>query len=88
MRFEGGGLPCRVLVVRGDDDVFRAFQNRCTHLGHRRLDPVPGTNYVQCCSVGRSTYDPEGKNIFGPAPGPIISYRTELAGDRLVVTVD
>ncbi|MBW1818246.1 MAG: Rieske (2Fe-2S) protein, partial [Deltaproteobacteria bacterium] len=33
LRFEGGGLPARVLVMREDDDGFRALQNRCTHMG-------------------------------------------------------
>ena len=40
LRLEGNGLPMRVLVIRGDDGKFHAFHNRCTHMGHRRLDPV------------------------------------------------
>jgi len=56
LRLEGGGLPIRVLVIRGNDGKFHAFHNRCTHIGHRRVDPVPGTGTVQCCSVGKSTY--------------------------------
>src|SRR5512136_3298492 len=56
LRLEGGRLPRRVLVVRAEDGRFHAFHNRCTHLGHRRLDPVPGTGTVQCCSVNKSTY--------------------------------
>ena len=55
IRFEGKGLPERVLVVSGEDGDYRAFHNRCTHLGHRRLDPVPGTSTVQCCSINKCT---------------------------------
>ena len=87
LRFEGDNLPARVLVVFGEDGRFHAFQNRCTHLGHRRLDPVPGTNTVQCCSVNKSTYEYDGKNIHGPAPRPVVTYPAEVDGDTLVVTL-
>ena len=53
-RFEGNNLPVRVLVVYREDGEYRAFHNRCTHMGHRRLDPVPGTDTVQCCSINKS----------------------------------
>ena len=87
LRFEGRGLPDRVLVVLGEDGAYHAFRNRCTHLGHRRLDPVPGTQTLQCCSVSKSTYDLEGKRIYGPAPRPITAYAAEREGDKLIVTL-
>ena len=87
LRFEGGDLPVRVLVFLGEEKKYHAFRNRCTHMGHRRLDPVPGTDTVQCCSINKSTYDYEGRKIYGPAPDPIINYTTTLDGDRLVVTI-
>ena len=87
LRFEGGDLPMRVLVFLGQDGKYRAFRNRCTHMGHRRLDPVPGTNTVQCCSINKSTYDYEGKKVYGPAPEPIMNYSTTLEGDRLIVAI-
>ena len=86
LRLEGGNLPARVLIVFGEDGQFHAFRNRCTHLGHRRLDPVPGTNTVQCCSVNKSTYELDGKKVYGPAPKPIITYPIKKDGDKLVVT--
>lgn len=66
LRLEGETLPKRVLVVHGDDGTFHAFCNQCTH-GGRRLDPVPETGTVQCCSVGKSTYGYDGKIIAGSA---------------------
>ena len=87
IRLEGGNLPQRVLVVHGEDKQYHVFQNRCTHMGHRRLDPVPGTNTVQCCSVGKSTYDFEGKNVHGPAPDPIHAYPASVEGDKLIATI-
>jgi nitrite reductase/ring-hydroxylating ferredoxin subunit len=87
LRLEGGNLPVRLLVVFGEDGQFHAFQNRCTHLGHRRLDPVPGTSTVQCCSVNKSTYEYNGEKIHGPAPEPVTTYPAEVDGETLVVTL-
>ena len=78
IRLEGGDLEHRILVIHGDDGNYHAFKNRCMHMG-RRLDPVPGTNTVQCCSVNKATYDYRGAIVFGPAKGPI---------EVLTVTVD
>lgn len=86
-RFEGNNLPVRVLVVYGEDGEYRAFQNRCTHMGHRRLDPVSGTSTVQCCSVNKSTYDSDGNKIFGPAPRPLTRYRVEKDQEKLIVSI-
>ncbi len=83
LRFEGKGLPQRVLVVFGEDEQYRAFHNRCTHLGHRRLDYVPGTDTVQCCSVNKSTYTFEGEKIHGPTPKPITTYPVTLTNNEL-----
>ena len=88
LRFEGDGLPWRVLVIRGDKGAFYAFHNRCTHIGHRRLDPVIGTGTVQCCSVGKSTYAYDGRKIYGPTPTPIDTFKVELDGDRQIVYLE
>jgi nitrite reductase/ring-hydroxylating ferredoxin subunit len=85
LRLEGGELPMRVLVIRGDDGKFHAFHNRCTHIGHRRLDPDPGTGTVQCCSVGKSTYTYDGKKVYGPPTESIKAFKVEVEGDRLIV---
>lgn len=88
IRLEGGNLSRRILVIHGDDGQYHAYHNRCTHLGHRRLDPVPGTGTVQCCSVNKSTYELDGKNIYGPAPEPIKVYQASVDGDQLTIPVD
>ena len=66
VRLEGKGLPKNILVVFGEDQQYHAFQNKCTH-GGRCLDPIPGTQTVQCCSLGKSTFDYSGKLISGSA---------------------
>ena len=88
LRLEGDGLPRRVLVIRGDDGGFCAFHNRCTHLGHRRLDPVPGTETVQCCSVNKSTYTYDGRKVYGPNPAPVRTFPVKVDGERLIVFID
>jgi Rieske Fe-S protein len=88
LRLESGRLPLRVLIVHGEDGAYYAFHNRCTHLGHRRFDPVPGTGTVQCCSVGKSTYAYDGRKIYGPAPEPIHTLKTEFDGERLIVSLE
>lgn len=88
LRLEGRELPLRVLVIRGDDGKFHAFHNRCTHIGHRRIDPVPGTGTVQCCSVGKSTYAYNGQKVYGPPTGAIKTFKVEAEGDRLVVFLE
>jgi nitrite reductase/ring-hydroxylating ferredoxin subunit len=87
VRFEGKRLPVRVLVVHGEDGQYQAFHNRCTHLGHRRLDYVPGTETVQCCSVNKSTYTFGGEKIHGPAPQPIPTYPVEVGEGELRISV-
>ncbi|MFC1849730.1 Rieske (2Fe-2S) protein [candidate division CSSED10-310 bacterium] len=64
IRMEGDKLPVRILVIHGFDGKFHAFHNSCPQSG-RRLDPVPGTRTVQCCSFNVSTYDYQGKAIAG-----------------------
>jgi len=74
-------------MIRGDDGEFYAFHNRCTHFGHRRLDPVPGTGTVQCCSVNKSTHTYDGKKVYGPPTGPISAFKVEMEEGRLIVYV-
>lgn len=84
LRLENKNLPVRVLVVHGDDGRYYAFRNRCRHMG-RRLDPVPGTRTVQCCSVNKTTYDYQGRVLFGPARHSLDRYSLDVDNDRLIV---
>jgi nitrite reductase/ring-hydroxylating ferredoxin subunit len=86
IRLEGGGLGRRLLVFRGEDDAFHAFENRCDH-GGRRLDPLPGAERIECCSMGKSTYDYSGNRISGAAKGPVKVLEVERTGDKLLIKV-
>ncbi|MBU2490371.1 MAG: Rieske 2Fe-2S domain-containing protein [Proteobacteria bacterium] len=87
LRLEGNGLPVRVLVVRGADGTFHAVKNRCTHLGHRRLDPCPSGDGLQCCSVNKSAFDLSGKRVSGPARKPVAAYPVTEKDGRLIVEI-
>jgi nitrite reductase/ring-hydroxylating ferredoxin subunit len=86
-RLEGDGLPARVLIVHADGDEYLAIENRCTHIGHRRLDPVEGQRELRCCSVGHSVFDHEGSRVSGPAKDPLRLFPVDKRGDELVVTL-
>ncbi len=79
-------FPSRVLVFKNEDGQYHAFHNQCSH-AKRRLDPIPGTQNVQCCSIGKSTFDYEGKAISGTAKGDVRTYPVILEDGRLVITV-
>lgn len=86
VRLENKNCPERVLVVYGDDCQFYAFQNKCQHAG-RRMDPVPGENAIQCCSIGKATYDYSGKIISGQPKGPLATYPVAIADGKLTITL-
>ena len=79
-----GNLSKNVLVVHGEDGRFHAYDNKCTHLG-RRVDPVPGTETVQCCSINCATFDLDGNKIDGPAKRPLTTYPLQAIDDKLVI---
>jgi len=82
---KGKGLKIPILIVCDRDNRFLAFGNRCTHIGHRKLDPVPGKRELRCCSVSHSVYDYDGNPLRGPARRSLIRYNVEYVDDELVV---
>ena len=87
IRLAGDGLPRKgILILHGDDDAFHAFINKCTH-GGRKLDPLPGTSTVECCSIGKSIFDYDGKRLSGSAKKPIAPLTVNQEGEKLVVEV-
>ncbi|MCB8987352.1 MAG: Rieske 2Fe-2S domain-containing protein [Ardenticatenaceae bacterium] len=79
-------LPNAVLVMRDGAGVYRAFCNKCSH-GGRLLDPVPGTETVCCCSMGKSTFDYEGNVLSGSAEKPISVYAVEVQDGKVIVAL-
>ena len=80
IRLEGGSLPKRILVFVDDNGQLHAISNRCTH-GGRRLDPIDGGAGVQCCSVGKSTFDSQGHLLGGSAKKDLKVFAVINGGD-------
>ncbi|MEA3441754.1 MAG: Rieske 2Fe-2S domain-containing protein [Chloroflexota bacterium] len=83
---DGENLPDKVLVFQDGEGNYRAFQNRCEH-GGRKIDPVPGTETVKCCSMGQATYDYEGNVLSGASENPIKCYEVQLEDGKLIVMI-
>ena len=88
IRLEGSPLPCRVLLLHGNDGKFHAFPNRCTHIGHRRLDPLSGGNAIRCCSIGQSVFSYDGQRLSGFAREALKPFRVELDGRKIIVFLE
>ena len=86
VRLEGKGLPVRVLVIHGEDGAHHALANRCTHMG-RRIDPLPGTERVECCSVSKSAFTYAGEPVGGAARRPLESFAVSVSGDELAIVL-
>lgn len=84
INLEGQGLENKVLVVRDGQDGYHAFENKCAH-GGRGLDPVPGTETVCCCSMGKSVFGYDGQVLAGSAEGPIKVYPVTAENERLLI---
>jgi nitrite reductase/ring-hydroxylating ferredoxin subunit len=84
IRLEGNQLPVRLLVCRGTDGKYYAYANKCKHMG-RRMDPVPETQTIQCCSIGKSTYNYSGKAISGLAKDALDTFTVEKTTDKIII---
>ncbi len=87
LRLESKELPERLLIVHGVDGKFYAIKNRCPHAG-RRLDPMPNEPAVQCCSVGKTTCDYEGKVLAGSVNEPLVLYPCDLNGQTITIAME
>lgn len=87
VRLEGRGVNPRLLVFHGDDGQFHAIANRCTHMG-RRIDVIAGTNTIQCCSVGKSTFTYEGELVGGSAKKPVNTFPVSVEDNLLTITLN
>jgi cytochrome b6-f complex iron-sulfur subunit len=73
----------RIIVLHPDEKNYKAFENKCTHLGgqvsYRHKD-----GFMQCALHG-SRFDIEGRVVKGPAEKPLTELRTSLDKDQLTV---
>jgi len=83
----GGGLPNPVLLFRGNDGVLYAIKNVCSHM-RRKIDPVPGSNTLRCCSVMHSSFDYSGRKLSGPANKDLVAYDLSQKGHDILIKVN
>jgi cytochrome b6-f complex iron-sulfur subunit len=80
--FKFGSKPG--ILIRTRDGEFRAFSALCTHLDCT-VQYKKETSQIWCaCHNG--TYDLSGKNVSGPPPKPLESYKVNIRGDEVVVS--
>lgn len=84
IRIEGKGFAERILVIRDQAGRYHAYKNRCTHMG-RRIDPVPETFKVRCCSVMGSLFNEKGEIVSGPGKKNLVKYESVTDGATLTV---
>ena len=87
MRLEGKGLPCRVLLFRGLDKGYYALENKCTHIGGRRIDPRVEDDRLKCCSVMGSVFKYNGEVVSGPARKPLTMLEVVSRENELLVDI-
>jgi nitrite reductase/ring-hydroxylating ferredoxin subunit len=75
----------KILLVHPEDDVYRAFANRCTHRG-KELNYLHEEKELRCRSR-KARFDVEGHVIKGPAEGPLLVYPSRREGDELVIEI-
>jgi nitrite reductase/ring-hydroxylating ferredoxin subunit len=84
VRLEGKGIDPRLLVFHGDDGQYHAIDNRCTHMG-RRIDTIPDSHTIECCSVSRSKFAYDGRPVGGAAKKPVKVFPVTLDGETLTI---
>jgi Rieske Fe-S protein len=76
--FNFHGTPC--LVIRTADGEIRAFNAVCTHVDctveyrHEKGDIF--------CNCHNGVYDANGRNVSGPPPRPLETYKVALRGKK------
>jgi cytochrome b6-f complex iron-sulfur subunit len=86
VRLEGPEVGQPVLVMRATDGTYRAYVNKCTHMG-RRMDPAKDGQILRCCSVNHSTFDLEGVKRSGPAKGGLTVLPVQHESGELRITL-
>jgi cytochrome b6-f complex iron-sulfur subunit len=71
------------ILVEAAPGEYRAFSAVCTHLQCTVQFDRPAHRIWCACHNG--SYDLHGRNVSGPPPRPLASYKVELEGDDIFV---
>ena len=72
------------ILVEAADGRLLAFSAACTHLGCTVQFDAPSKRIWCACHNG--WYDLDGKNVAGPPPRPLTSYKVQVVDDEIFVT--
>jgi cytochrome b6-f complex iron-sulfur subunit len=74
--FDFDGKPC--LLIRTPDDEIKAFNAVCTHV-QCTVEFRPATRDI-FCNCHNGVYDLNGRNVSGPPPRPLETYKVDRRG--------
>lgn len=74
-----------VVFIRDSEDSVRAFDPTCTH--KKCTVDYKADEKKFHCKCHQSAYNIDGVPLGGPAPKPLVRFRTKLAGDRILIEI-
>jgi Rieske Fe-S protein len=77
-----GRIP--VLLIRTENDFFRAFAGTCTHLDC--IVQYRDDSKQIWCACHNGFYDLKGRNLSGPPPKPLEEFTVEIINDEIIIT--
>lgn len=86
VRLEGKEVGKPVLLMHAADGTYRAYVNKCTHMG-RRMDPAQEGQSLRCCSVNHSRFGLDGEKLSGPAKGGLVVLPVSHESGELSITL-
>lgn len=87
VRIEGKDLGKKILLVFGEDGKYHLLHNECSH-GKRCLDPVPDEVRVQCCSLGKRSFNYKGEMVSEGEKEDILAFPIISENGMLEVKID
>jgi cytochrome b6-f complex iron-sulfur subunit len=73
-----------VLVIKEDEENFKAFSATCTHLDC--TVQYKKDEKIIWCACHNGKYDMHGRNIAGPPPRPLDKYIVKLKNNEVFIT--
>lgn len=80
--FKYGWMPA--ILVRRPEGDFVVFNATCTHLDCTVTYQSDKKHFLCQCHLG--IFDLDGANVSGPPPRPLVKFRHEIEGDRMIIT--
>lgn len=72
------------ILIRISEDEYRAFAATCTHLDC--IVQYRDDKRMIWCACHNGLFDLGGRNVSGPPPRPLESYRVNVVGEKVYVT--